>query len=132
MELPHTNQGNQYVIVFQNFLSKWPLVVPVPDRKALRIVKLLGEEVVPMFGVPEALLTGCGTNLLSHLMQDVCHLLGTKKLNTMAYHPQCDGMVERFNHTLKTMLRKHASVYGSQWDTYISPWSTMCLQKYTA
>jgi transposase InsO family protein len=30
-------------------------------------------------------------------MMDVCELLGVKKLNTTAYHPQCNGMVERFN-----------------------------------
>ena len=119
MDLPRTNQGNQHVIVFQDFLSKWPLVFPTPDQKAVRIVKLLVEEVVPIFGVPEALLTDRGTNLLAHLMLDVCRLLGTKKLNMTAYHPQCDGMVERFNRTLKTMIRKHASVYGSQWDTYL-------------
>ena len=66
--------------------------------------------------MPEALLSDRGTNLLSHLMTDVCKLLGTKKLNTTAYHPVmgwCDGMVERFNHTLKAMLRKHADVFGS-------------------
>ena len=119
MDLPITNKANQHVIVFQDFLSKWPLVFPTPDQKAVRIVKLLVEEVIPIFGVPEALLTDRGTNLLAHLMQDVCKLLGIKKLNTTAYHPQCDGMVERFNRTLKTMIRKHASVYGSQWDTYL-------------
>ena len=91
MELPCINQGNQYEIVFQDFISKWPLVVPVPSQKALRIVKLLVEEAAPMFRVPEALLTDHGTNLLSHLMQDVCRLLGNRKLNTTAYHPQCDG-----------------------------------------
>ena len=32
-------------------------------------------------------------------MVDLCKLLGIKKLNTTAYHPQCDGMVERFNQT---------------------------------
>lgn len=52
-----------------------------------------------MFGVPEALLLDRGPNRLSHLMGDVCKLLGIKKLNTMAYHPQCDGTVEWFNHT---------------------------------
>ena len=41
MDLPRTNQGNQHVIVFQDFLSKWPLVFPTPDQKAVRIVKLL-------------------------------------------------------------------------------------------
>ena len=70
--------------------------------------------------MPEALFTDRGTNLLSHLMKDLCGLLGITKLNTTAYHPQCDGMVERFNRTLKAMLRKHASRFGNQWDNYLS------------
>jgi transposase InsO family protein len=47
--------------------------------------------------VPEALLSDRGTNLLSHLMRDVCRLLGIEKYNTTAYHPQCNGLNERFN-----------------------------------
>ena len=120
MELPLTAHGNRYVIVFQDFLSKWPLVFPAPDQKAIRIARLLAEEIVPFFGVPEALLSDRGTNLLSHIMQDVCQLLGVEKLNTTAYHPQRDGMIERFNRTLKSMLRKHAAKFGRQWDCYLS------------
>ena len=119
MDLPITEAGNKHVVVFQDFLSKYPLVYPVPDQKSIRIARLLVEEVVPLFGVPEALLSDRGTNLLSHLMKDVCEMLGVKKLNTTAYHPQCDGMVERFNRTLKTALRKHAARFGNQWDRYL-------------
>ena len=95
------------------------MVYATPDQKAERITKLLAQEIVPMFGVPEVLLSDRGTNLLSCLMQDVCKLLGMKKLNTTAHHPQCNGMIERFNQTLKTMLRKHVSKFGVQWDTYL-------------
>ena len=119
LELPATDRGNKYVLVFQDFLTKWPFAFPRPDQKAKRIAELLVTEVVPVIGVPEALLSDRGTNLLSHLMLDVCRLLGIRKLNTTAYHPQCDGMVERFNRTLKTMLRKHAAKFGSQWDRYL-------------
>ncbi len=51
-------------------------------------------------------------------MRDLCQMLGIKKLNTTAYHPECDGMVERFNRTLKSMLRKHAARFGKQWDRF--------------
>ena len=119
MDLPKTEAGNRHVVVFQDFLSKWPLVFPVPDQKAIRLARLLAEEVIPVFGVPEALLSDRGTNLLSHIMQDLCKMLGIRKLNTTAYHPQCDGMVERFNRTLKTILRKHATRFGNQWDLYL-------------
>ena len=47
-------------------------------------------------------------------------MLGIKKLNTTAYHPQCDSLIERFNRTLKSMLRKHADRFGAQWDDYLS------------
>ena len=119
MELPTTMSGNRYVIVFQDFLTKWPLVFPAPYQKAIRIARLLAEEILPMFGVPEFLLSDRGTNLLANVMKDVCELLGIEKLNTTAYHPQCNGMVERFNRTLKAMLRKHAVKFGPQWDQYL-------------
>ncbi len=60
-----------------------------------------------------------GTNLLSHLMTDVRRALGISKLNTTAYHPQCDGLVERFNRTLQAMLRKHALRFGNYWDCHL-------------
>ena len=119
MDLPRTEQGNKHVIVFQDLLTKWSVVFPMPDQKSVRIVKLLVEEIIPVFGVPEALLSDRGTNLLSHLMQDVCGLLGIKKINTSTYHPQCNGLIERFNRTLKTALRKHAAKFGAQWDKYL-------------
>ena len=68
-----------------------------------------------MCGVPESLLSERGTDLLSYLMTNVCSLLGI----TTAYHLQCDGLTERFNRTLKTMIRKHGDDYGKQWDKYL-------------
>ena len=116
MDLPRTDRGNRHVVVFQDLFTKWPMVFAVPDQKAERIARLLCEEVVPFFGVPEALLSDRGTNLLSHLM---CELLGVEKLNTTAYHPECDGMVESLNHTLKSILRKRAAEFGPQWDCHL-------------
>ena len=34
IELPKTRKGNKYVIVFQDYLTKWPLVYPLADQKA--------------------------------------------------------------------------------------------------
>ena len=120
MDLPAT-QGNKHVVVFQDFFSKWPLIFPVADQKTTTLVQLLTKEVIPLFGVPEALLSDRRTNLLSHLMHDMCAILGIEKLNTMAYHPACNGMVERFNRTLKTAcVNKYADRFGCQWDRYLS------------
>ena len=119
LELSRTRKGNHYAIVFQDFFTKWPLVFPALDQKIIRIVRLVVEEIVPRFGVPESLLSDRGANLLSHLMLDVCKLLGICKLNTTSYHPQCNGMVKRFNRTLIKMLKAHALKFGMQWNLYL-------------
>ena len=67
LELPKTDSGNQYLLVLQDILTKWPFAFPMPDQKTHRTVELLVTEVVPVFGVPETLLsdreqTSCPTS----------------------------------------------------------------------
>ena len=93
--------------------------IPISRSKSYTIAQLLVDEVLPIFRVPEALLSDCGTNILANVVKDICQLLGIPKLNTTTYHPQCDGMVEQFNRTLKSMLRKHAVKFNNQWDCYL-------------
>ena len=55
---------------------------------------------------------------MSNLIQEVCEILDIKKVNTSVYHPQTDGLVEKFNSTLINMLSKCAEKH-SNWDTYL-------------
>ena len=105
--------GNQYAVVFVDYLTKWPEVYPVPDHT---IARLLVEEFIPRHGVPSELLSNRGTAFLSKLMADVYELTGIHKLNTTAYHPQTDGLVERFHRTLTNMLAKVVDQSGDNWD----------------
>ena len=61
---------NRYVVVFQDFLVSslsGHLYSQYRTRMQIRIAWLLAEEVVPVIGVPEALLSDRGTNLLAHV-----------------------------------------------------------------
>ena len=108
VHFPKSNDGNQYAVVFMDYmyLTKWLEVFPTPDQTALTIAKLLAEQVISRHGVPVELLSDRGSAFLSHLIQEVCQLLGIHRVNTTAYHPQTDGLVERFNRTLIDMLAK--------------------------
>ena len=102
-----------------DYLMKWPEVFPTPDQTALNIAKLLVEQVISRHGVQVELLSDSGSAFLSHLMQEVCQLLGIHRVNTTAYHPQTDGLVKRFNRTLIDMLAKRLERNGRDWDTQI-------------
>ena len=86
------------------------------DQSALTIAKLLVEHIISRHGVPNETLSDRGAAFLSCLLKEVCTLMGIKKVNTTAYHPQTDGLVERFNRTLTDMLTKSVEKYGKNWD----------------
>ena len=60
----------------------------------------------PRVGIPKEVLIDQGTNFLSRLMDEMYRMLGVKTIRTSPYHPQTDGLAERFNQTLKAMLRQ--------------------------
>ena len=116
IQFPRSRAGNQYAVVFMDYLTKWPEVFAVPDQTAATIAQLLVEEVVSRHGVPTEILSDRGRSFLSGLMKEVEVLLGFHKVNTTAYHPQTDGLVERYNRTLTAMLAKTAQDSGRNWD----------------
>ena len=108
LQLPLSRQGNRYAVVFMDYLTKWPEVFAVPDQTALTIARLLVEQVVMEF--PSQLLSDRGPAFLSNLVQELCAVMGMKKVNTTAYHPQTDGLVN-------DMLAKTTDKGGQDWDT---------------
>ena len=117
IQFPKSYNGNQYAVVFVDYLTKWPEVFATADQTALTIAHLFVEQIVSRHGVPAELLSDRGTAFLSKLMQAVCEVMGVHKVNTTAYHPQTDGLVERFNRTLTDMLAKTVEKSGRDWDT---------------
>ena len=76
-------------------------------------------EVTARLGVPQELLTDNGSNFVSKVMQRFCTVTGIKQIRTSPYHPQTNGMVERFNGTIKNLLRKLVSNPEVEWDNCI-------------
>ena len=72
--------------------------------EALSVAKVLVSEFICRFGVPDSIHTDQGKNFEAKVIQEICHLLGVTKARTTPYHPQSDGLVERFNRTLLEML----------------------------
>ena len=112
LKMPKTKQSNAYIVVFMDYLTKWPEAFATSDQTSLTIAKLLVERIISRHGVPHQLLSDRGPAFLSKLFLGMCSVLGVKKVNTTAYHPQTDGLVERFNRTLVDMLAKRLNSSG--------------------
>ena len=116
VQLPLTQDGSKYVV---DYLTKWVEAFPVQNQTAETIAKLLVEEVICRHGAPQKLLSDRGSKFMAELMQEVCRLMNITKLNTSGYHPQTDGLVERFHSTLINMLSKLVDKHGHDWDRYL-------------
>ncbi|KAI2652407.1 Retrovirus-related Pol polyprotein from transposon 17.6 [Labeo rohita] len=116
--LPKSARGHEHILVIVDYATRYSEAVPLRKATAKAIAQelfLLASRV----GIPSEILTDQGTLFMSRLMADLCRLLRVKQLRTTVYHPQTDGLVERFNQTLKQMLRRVAAEDKRDWDIMI-------------
>lgn len=106
------------MLVITDYGTKYPEVFPLKSVKA-RTVAFSLVQFFSRVGFPREMLTDQGTNFMSNLLKKVYQLLGIKSVRTTPYHPQTDGLTERFNQTLKQMLRKFVNETGSDWDQWL-------------
>ena len=96
VELDLSSSGNRYALVFQDYLSKWPEVYAVSNRKAETVAECL-LDVIWKHGVPMRIIHDRAAEFLSNVLQETAQLIGIEQLPTSGGHPQTDGLVERFN-----------------------------------
>ena len=118
--LSETTRGNKHLLVVMDHFTKWYEVLPIQNQRASTMADILVNRIFSRFGPPTISHSDQGRNFESNLMQKVCSLMGIHKSRTTAYHPQCDGQVERQNRTLQEMLAAFVSEHKDDWDTWVS------------
>ena len=113
--LPRSKSGHKYILVICDYATRYPEAVPLRSCEAEKIA----EELIKLFsrmGIPKEILTDQGSNFTSKLLAELYNMLQVRAIRTTPYHPQTDGLVERFNQTLKAMLRRMVNKEGKDWD----------------
>lgn len=113
--LPKTKAGYQYLVTIMCAATRFPDAIPLCNLKAKAVVKEL-IKFCSTFGLPKIIQTDCGTNFTSRMFEQILKELGISHLLSSAYHPQSQGVIERFHQTLKTMLRSYCVETGKDWD----------------
>ena len=92
---------------------------PIPNQEATTVAGQLVDEFFFRFSPPEHLHLDQGQQFKSPVTAKVCKLLGVTKSHTTLYHPQCDGLVERFNRTLLAMLAMAVQDHPTEWEGHL-------------
>ncbi|XP_042147410.1 uncharacterized protein LOC121836549 [Ixodes scapularis] len=117
---PTTKRGNKYILTMVNYATRYPDAVALPDISTERVAEAL-VEMFTRTGVPREVLSDRGSNFTSDVMKEVGRLLSMRQLFTTPYHPMGNGLVEKFNGTLKTMLKRMCQEKPADWDRYLAP-----------
>ena len=94
------------ILVFQDHFTKHVLAYVTPNQTDKIINKYLYQGYISIFAAPARLLSDRGANFMSSVIDEMCKILGMKKLQTMPYHPQTNGLVERLHQTIMRMTMK--------------------------
>ncbi|MCG7879813.1 MAG: RNase H-like domain-containing protein, partial [Candidatus Thiodiazotropha endolucinida] len=115
-ELPQTESGNKYILVVADYFTKWTESFPMQNMEASTVAEIMVKEIISRYGVPRKIHSDQGRQFVSKLFKEMCQLLQIEKTQTTPYHPESDGMVERFNRTLCTMLSAFVDENHRNWD----------------
>ncbi|XP_041452935.1 uncharacterized protein LOC121406002 isoform X3 [Lytechinus variegatus] len=115
---PRTSRGNKYILTLVDFATRYPEAIAMKNIEAVTIVDAL-VDIFSRIGVPQEILSDRGSQFTSGLFAEVTKLLSLRQLFTTPYHPAGNGLVERFNGTLKLMLRRMCAEKPTDWDRYL-------------
>ena len=116
--LPEALSGNKYIMTVTDYFSKWPEATAFPTKEAHHVAEFL-YKLFMRHGFCPCINSDQGREFCNQITDCLFELTGTEHRVTSAYHPQSNGLVERFNQTLVDALVKKAHDNQHQWDRHI-------------
>ncbi len=113
--LPRAKSGHSYLLTLMCFATRFLEAIPLRTLKTPAIVKAIIKFCIT-FGLPKIIQSDQGSNIISRVFRKVMKELNIKHCVSSAYHPQSQGVLERFHQTLKSMLRTYCLEYEKDWD----------------
>ena len=115
-----SEKGHRYILIIVDYATRYPEAVPLKNIETETVVEAL-LSTYSRLGIPEEFLSDLGTQFVSKCVEEVSRLLSIKRLTTTPYHPICNGLVKRFNGTLKKMLRRLCNKQPRQYHRFVNP-----------
>ncbi len=100
-----TSNGFTHLLTVVDRFTRWPEAIPLLQTDTFSCARALIAGWISRFGIPLHMSSDRGAQFTSQLWSDIATLLGIKLHHATAYHPQANGLVERFHRHLKDALK---------------------------
>jgi len=123
--LPVAAQGQKYILTIIDRSTRWVEAVPLADISASSVAEAMVHTWFSRFGLPDTITSDQGVQFTSAVWTALRNLHNIRRSLTTAYHPQANGMVERFHRQLKDALRSLGA--AADWPAHL-PWVLLGLR----
>jgi hypothetical protein len=111
--LPASAEGHTHLFTVMDRSTRWAEAILLCSTSTASCADALISGWVSRFGIPEQVTSDRGRQFCSSVWDTLTHQLGVKMRFTTPYHPQSNGLVERFHRHLKDAL--HTRMAGADW-----------------
>ncbi|CAM8920988.1 unnamed protein product [Rhodiola kirilowii] len=110
-----SSQGNAFILVAVDYVSKWVEAIASPSCDAKVVIKMFKKIIFLRFGVPRAVISDNGSHFKEKRFESMLKKHGIYHRCSTPYHPQANGQVEVSNREIKNILTKTVGKSGKDW-----------------
>ena len=115
---PKSERGHRWILTVIDYGTRYPEAVPLKGISTEEVAEAL-LSVFSRVGFPKEVLSDQGGQFVSDLMNEVSRLISVKQIFSTAWHAQTNGLCEKMNGVLKSMLKKMCEERPQDWDRYL-------------
>ncbi|KAL0208768.1 hypothetical protein P9112_011355 [Eukaryota sp. TZLM1-RC] len=97
--------GYRYIVHFVDAFSKFSILVPTKDLKALTVDNSLISSVFAVFGAPRCIHSDNGPEFANKIFSLLCQFLNVEHTQSLPHYHQSNGLVERQHRSFLQVIR---------------------------
>ena len=117
---PRDRRGRQYLFTCIDHLTGWAEAIPIASKKAETVQEAFFTNIVARYSIPRILISDNGGEFVNSAFESWLKEFGVDHRLTSPYHPQTNGMTERFNGTVQKLLLKMTGGQPRKWSDYVA------------
>jgi hypothetical protein len=119
MDMTRAKDGNTKIVVMIDHGTKFVIAKATKDGSAETAARIVFEELICKYGAPKELWSDRGKSFIGEVAKYLTDLFQIKQKFTSGYHPQTNGLTERFNRTIIDESAKAVNDEKDDWADWL-------------